>query len=753
MPAYPTASLEGYNFIGWYLEAWNYTFTEGDYNSGYYALTEDAYMVALWEVAPIVPDEPTEKDYTMYFDPDGGEMAEGWATEYGVNVGDFYADIFGETIPQATLDGYVLIGWYLEKWNFTLTDGDVTGGGYYAVAEDSYFVALWEEAPEEPVVPDIPDPQPIPDPEKPDDKSWVLTFDPDGGILDEGFEYHYYFNTGDEYKDIMPGYPTATLEGYNLIGWYLEAWNYTFTQGDYETGYYALTEDAYMVALWEVAPVEPEPDVPAEKEWKMYFDPDGGEMAEGWATEYGVNVGDMYADIFGETIPQATLEGYVLIGWYLEKWNFTLTDGDVTGGGYYAVAEDSYFVALWEEDPNYVPPTECEHEWSEWVVTVEPQVGVPGEETRTCALCGAIETQEVPALEAPAKAWTITFDPDGGVMGEGFETSYGINTGDYYKDILPGYPTAILEGYILDCWYLEKYNFFFTVGDYESGYYAVSEDCVLVAQWAEDPNYVPPTETEITVTSSEGTITVSGLVDINDLWIAEGEWTTYADIKAQAASYFRVKGDSTRIVDGVLNYKAPTDGLFTVIVRLTDGTELVFNVEVATYFVLKGASITVNHIDVDTINDVWVSAGTLDNYADIKANMIFRTKADGKRVIDGSFTYNFTKGGYYTVAIRTLDGELKIQHVTIDTGLDVDVAVNGKVVTVSGLDRDTITVIRYAKGEYTTGGAIKNATGVQFVRGRELVESELSVELASGTYTFMIQYTNGIQLFNTVVVA
>ena len=343
-------------------------------------------------------------------------------------------------------------------------------------------------------------------------------------------------------------------------------------------------------------------------------------------------------------------------------------------------------------------------------------------------------------------------------MGEGFETSYGIDTGDYYKDILPGYPTATLEGYILDCWYLEKYNFFFTVGDYESGYYAVAEDCVLVAQWVEDPNYVPDEpdpepETNIVVTSEEGKIIVSGLVGINDLWIAAGEWTTYADIKAQAPTYFRVKGDSTRIVDGVLTYNAPADGLYTVIVRLADGTEVVNKIDVTTYFVVKGATITVNHIDVDTINDVWVSAGILDNYADIKTNMIFRTKADGKRVIDGTFTYALTKGGEYTVAIRTLDGELIIKHVTIDTGLNVEATVAGKVVSISGLSKDDITVIRYAKGEYTSGSAIKNAPGVQFVRGRELVESIYSVELASGTYTFMVQYNNGIQLFVPVTVA
>lgn len=84
------------------------------------------------------------------------------------------------------------------------------------------------------------------------------------------------------------------------------------------------------------------------------------------------------------------------------------------------------------------------------------------------------------------KQWTLTFDPDGGVMDAGFKTSYGINTGDYYKDVFGGaYPTASLDGYVFTGWYLEKYNFTLTAGDVESGYYAVSEDCTLVALWEE----------------------------------------------------------------------------------------------------------------------------------------------------------------------------------------------------------------------------------------------------------------------------
>lgn len=91
----------------------------------------------------------TVKQYTITFDTDGGTMDAGFKTVYGVNYGDYYADVFGGTYPTASMEGYDFKGWFLEKYNFTLTEGDVTGGGYYAVSEDCTLVALWEEkAPE-----------------------------------------------------------------------------------------------------------------------------------------------------------------------------------------------------------------------------------------------------------------------------------------------------------------------------------------------------------------------------------------------------------------------------------------------------------------------------------------------------------------------------------------------------------------------------------------------------------------------------
>ena len=84
------------------------------------------------------------KSWTITLDADGGVLNA--PSVYACNTGDTYADIFGGFSPPTTLEGYTFGGWYLDKYNFTLTEGDVTNGGYYAVAENCVLTALWLEA-------------------------------------------------------------------------------------------------------------------------------------------------------------------------------------------------------------------------------------------------------------------------------------------------------------------------------------------------------------------------------------------------------------------------------------------------------------------------------------------------------------------------------------------------------------------------------------------------------------------------------
>ena len=133
---------------------------------------------------------------------------------------------------------------------------------------------------------------------------------------------------------------------------------------------------------------------------------------------------------------------------------------------------------------------ECSHEWGEWTVTLEPDVGAEGSQERTCTLCGEVETETIPALEEPdvpaAKDYKITFDPDGGKMPDGVPSEMGINYNENYKEAT-GYdfPVPIRKDYKFEGWLWESGNHFFNKGDWDTGYYQVPQDIHLIALWSE----------------------------------------------------------------------------------------------------------------------------------------------------------------------------------------------------------------------------------------------------------------------------
>ena len=386
-------------------------------------------------------------------------------------------------------------------------------------------------------------------------------------------------------------------------------------------------------------------------------------MDEGFETVYGIDTGDNYKDIL-PGYPTATLEGYLLTGWYLEKYNFTFTVGDYETG-YYAISEDCVLVALWEEDPNYVPPVEppveCTHEWGDWVVTVEPQIGVAGEETRTCTLCGATETREIPALEEP---------------------------------VVPEY--------------------------------------------------------DVTVSAKGTVITITGLIGENfvDAWISAGEKTSYAEVKADYI--FRAKAGSNRIDEnGVFSYDVGTTGKYTILVRFSDNTVIKYVVTSVAASVRKNV-ITVNAIDSDLVKDIFIASGDVSEYRDVKANMVYHLYSTSAKIVDGKWTYRPAVDGIYTVYIRLNDGTVVREVVNCDLGLKTEIAVDGNTVSIAGLT--DFYVLRYAKGEYETSGQIKRAPDCVNIKPAQTVDGVWTGELASGTYTFVLQTVENDYAYYTVVV-
>ncbi len=238
---YPTATKEGYDFVGWLLEDYGFMLTYDEYAGNYYALTGDCTVYAIFE--EIVP----EKDWKITFDPNGGVMPEGVPTEMGINTNENYKEATGYDYPVPTLEGYVFAGWFWEAFNFTLTEGD-WNGGWFAVSQDVDLVALWEEAP---VVPE---------------KDYTIRLFIEDEWLEMGAkidgtdatEIFLPINYGDDYNDAIGDFPTATLEGYDFMGWFLESYGFMMNEDEWNGNSYALTSDCELYAIFE----ESAPELP-----------------------------------------------------------------------------------------------------------------------------------------------------------------------------------------------------------------------------------------------------------------------------------------------------------------------------------------------------------------------------------------------------------------------------------------------------------------------------------------------------------
>lgn len=62
-----------------------------------------------------------------------------------------------------------------------------------------------------------------------------------------------------------------------------------------------------------------------------------------------------------------------------------------------------------------VAPYGCIHSYSDWNVTAAPTYTVAGSQSKTCALCGDVVTEEIPVLANPVTSWNITLKDNIGV--------------------------------------------------------------------------------------------------------------------------------------------------------------------------------------------------------------------------------------------------------------------------------------------------------------------------------------------------
>ena len=199
--------------------------------------------------------------------------------------------------------------------------------------------------------------------------------------------------------------------------------------------------------------------------------------------------GEDYNDFIGD-MPTASMEGYEFVGWYLEAYGFMMIQAEWDNGTY-AVPGNCELYAIFEE---IVVP--CEHVWGDWTETAKATHTADGEQTRTCTLCGEVETEVIPAHEADFIMRFFIEDEwlEMGAKIDGTDATellLPICTGEDYNDYLGDYPTATLEGYDFMGWYLESYGFLMTEGEWNGNYYALTSDCECYAIFEEAAPVLP----------------------------------------------------------------------------------------------------------------------------------------------------------------------------------------------------------------------------------------------------------------------
>ncbi|MBR4882201.1 MAG: hypothetical protein IKU19_09710, partial [Clostridia bacterium] len=234
-------------------------------------------------------------------------------------------------------------------------------------------------------------------------------------------------------------------------------------------------------------------------------------------------------------------------------------------------------------------------------------------------------------------------------------------------------------------------------------------------------------------------VTVHDMLDIKDFFIAKGEFNSYSEIKQNGyivrvtAAKIGTKRDYTYIV--------PTDGMHTVLVRYNDGTSLVFHEKITVdrpIFSGNGLQVKVSNIpDVKVIRTAY---GEYDTPAEIKRAEDARSFS-AKSDIKGADPYiiQYREEGLVSIVVQYNNGftqsfQYKVHHLSPEFVQGEDYVSFSKL--------DSLQIIRYAPGEYSTSAEIKNAPGSRYIRPTEAVNGVITVNLTPGTYTFCVQYSD-----------
>lgn len=157
-------------------------------------------------------------------------------------------------------------------------------------------------------------------------------------------------------------------------------------------------------------------------------------------------------------------------------------------------------------------------------------------------------------------------------------------------------------------------------------------------------------------------------------------------------------------------------------------------------------------IPVYTLKDIFVAPGHHTTYREVANNRIYRATA-AKVGESGYYKYTLPAEGEYTLLVRNQQNELNFVYFTAELeARDPQLIAGDNGITVT--DLDDVKVIRYAKGQHATEGAVKRAEGaVNLTQSVIKDNSEYTVTgCEAGTYTFAIHYADGRVILREITV-
>lgn len=479
------------------------TATDGDY-----IILHSARLAKTAEEAAAMTDVASIQTVTL--NPNGGECDQGYKyAENGKKYGVF---------PIPTREGYEFTGWY------TAASGgkEITENSTVNTTAARTLYAQWTE-------------------KEPEPEYFYINFDPNGGT---GLSVNYPILSGQTYESAieavrglgMPDIPAKS--GYTFDGWYCEETGYTLKLSDSFTADKNLTFKAvwkeYNGAGLIQEPISGLPDQTAmfTRLAELHVDLTGGSFNK----DSGVTVGSVSASSLGLDDTDTEFDIYV--------YHATSTPTDTNFNNlYFGViykdgAAKSVFYSL--GDLLDVILRSCSLDDT----TPDTLSFIGMKDFTTDELTGTENWMDKDLLNGSSydvtlacKNYTLTLDPAGGTMPEGYKTSYIFKGGNQRFDaVIGGFPIPTRDGYEFTGWrWLEHSSMC-----WESGWgtqpFTFGRSITVTALWSRLPEEGPAAELGEDEDGKhiyvDGVIMTDGLYEVDgDYYYAYRDGSLASDVK------------------------------------------------------------------------------------------------------------------------------------------------------------------------------------------------------------------------------